>query len=380
MNVLDIVKSSGSIGNTKKKYQKAFNDLEEGACYHDPMGMRTGKQFTSKKKFFEQDREQIEMFNEMQEKGFSVEDSIREVRKALDTGDWDLPTYFLPEVELVNPEITPLADMLARQAISQQTVNVTSVASGDEPSVEEDIESQNTDYDHSDITFQEHTWDVGSYSIMCGVSDKMILASQPQRNPESIVENVMMETIRQFEEEQIWDGGDDGVFQGTTDGTDVTASFQDVIDTGPGIEHADVDEGSFTESDLRSIITEAMKNGASRSDLAVVTNFTAYENLQSDLNTQTRYIDFGEELDYGFQTLNFDGVPVMASHGSPDTAGEDEFHTVCFNMSRTYLGMLQDSVVRPLGRHGPQEKVAVDTYGALVHERPEHVVGVLGTS
>lgn len=379
MNILNIVKGSGNIGNTKKKYQKAFNDLEEGACYHDPMGMRTGKEFTSKKNFFEQDREQIEMFNEMQEKGFSVEDSIREVRKALDTGDWDLPAYYLPEVELVNPEITPLADMLARQAISQQTVNVTSVGEGDEPTVQTDIEAQNTDYNHSDITFQEHTWDVGSYSIMCGVSDKMILASQPQRNPESIVENVMMETIRQFEEEEIWDGGDDGVFQGTTSGDDVTASFQDIIDTGPGIEDAAVDEGSFTESDLRSIITEAMKKGANRSDLAVVTNFTAYENLQSDLNTQTRYIDFGEELDYGFQTLQFDGVPVMASHGPPDAAGEDDFHTVCFNMSRTYLGMLQDSVVRPLGRQGPQEKVAVDTYGALVHERPEHVIGVTGT-
>ena len=342
-------------------YRKSFNDLSDETTYHDPLGMRTGKSFTAKDKFFEADREQIEMFNRYQKNGFSVEDSVYEVRKAVDSGSWDLPVYYLPDVSLVNPEITPLADMIPRQTVSQETVNVTSILESNEPDVKTDIESQSADYVESNVTFTEHNYDVDSYSIMLGVSDKMILASQDNRQPLSVAEDVGMETIRKFEEFQMINGSD--IWSG--------ASLTDNATT-----EVTTDATNTTKENVRDLISKTRQSGCSLSDMAIVMDFEAYDSLKGDLTDVEKYdlIDTNE-FDYGYRSLKFDSVPVLPSTGF-DSITTGDAHTIAFNMSRTFLGMLQDTVVRPLGRTGPQEKIALDTYGAFVSERPEQVYSI----
>ena len=360
------VNTKAMTGQTPKSiFKRAFNDLDDGVCYHDPTGKRTGKRMSAKTKFYEQEKDAIDLFNDKQEKGFSVKDSIDEVRKALDTGDWMLPTYYLPSVELVNPEITPLADTLPRRTTSKEKVRVTTVQEGDEPNVETNLESQTADYAHSDITWTEKEFTVDSYSIMSGVSDKIILASQADRQPLSIVENIIMETIRKFEESNIINGTDVWSGDSLTDNNTTSLS---------------VDQTMTTESDIRDLITDSREAGANLSDLAIVTTFETYNQLKSSLDNYTKYDLVSEdEFSFGYETLKFDSVPIMPSTQFNSISGGDP-HTICFNFARTSLDMLQDTVVRPLGRTGPQEKIAVDTYGALVNERTEHIYSLDETS
>lgn len=349
----------------RKVYKRSFRDLREGACYHDPTGKVTGKRHSSKSNFYEQEKDAIDIFNDQQEKGFSIQESIKEVRKALDTGDWMLPTYYLPTVELVNPEITPLADTLARRTTQKEKVRVTSVEDGNEPTVQTDIESQTADYTHSDISWNERQFEVDSYSIMCGVTDKVILSSQESRQPLSIVENVIMETLRKFEEKNILHGND--VWTGDSLVENSTTSVS-------------VDQTMTTESDIRDLITSSREAGANLSDLAIATTMETYNSLKGSLDDYTMY-DLVREEDFGFgyETLKIDTVPILPTTQFGTISGSDS-HTVCFNFAKTSLHMLQDSVVRPLGRTGAQEKIAVDTYGALVQERPQHTFSLDETS
>lgn len=350
------------IGNPSKLKKSSFNDLEDGDLYHDPFGKRAGRQVLAKSDFYDRYKESFEKFDEYQEKGFSVQESYTEVKKELDTSDWDLPIWFLPDVELVNPQMTPLADLLPREVTNRETIKVTQVLDGDEPSVNTDIESEFGDYSESSMDWNTLSYDVSGYNVVLGISDKLQLADDGLRNPRQAVENVALASIRQWEEEEIIQGSDD--------------VFTSLVDE--STESDTVDEANVERGDVRSLIKDARKAGANIDDLGIVTSFDAFEALQNDLDTYTRYTPM-EEFDFGYETLVFDGVPVMPSHGFGDPGAGDE-HTIAFNMGSSFMGMLMDSTIRPLARTGANERIAVDTYGAFVQEKPDHTYHLANTA
>lgn len=349
--------------NPKSLNRKSFQDLEDGDLYHDPMGKRAGKSVLAKSDFYERYEDSYKMFDELhKEKGLSVMESYKEVRKSLDTTDWSMPIWFLPDVELVNPQTTPLADMLAREATDRDTIKVTYVAEGDEPGVNTSIESEFTDYSENDMDWSELSYDVSGYNVVLGVSDKIQLADDGLRNPRQAVENIALQRIRQWEEEETILGTDD--------------EFTSLVDE--STESDSVDEDSTGEADIRGLIKDARKAGANIEELGIVTTFDAYESVVSDLTEYTRYTP-QEEFDFGYKTLTIEDVPVMPSHGFGDRGAEEE-HTIVFNMGRSFMGMLMDATIRPIARTGPNERIAVDNYGTFVMEKPDHTYHLANTA
>lgn len=306
----------------------------------------------------------------MQRKGFSVKESLTQVKKNLDTGDYTLPSYFLPELFIVQPQQTPVADMIPRETVQRKTVYAQ--YQSEEPSVSWGLENTSDggvhNYSRSDATYSENSYDVYGYGLSTIVEDKMILAQQTLRSAESQTQRAQMIAMRQSEEKQILFGtsgynGDGSGFSGFADkGTKYTS-----ISTGSGTDYL---------TKIRELIDEVEYQGGTRENIVVITDFETHQYLRNDLDDFTRYQMLDEdELGFGFSALEIDGVPVWKSHGidkQSSLSSNNEF-IFAVNMDSTYMGMLQDVTMKPLAKQGPYEEIATDAYGACVMEAPSHI-------
>jgi hypothetical protein len=369
-------------------FKNSFGDLPDGTIYRDPAGFKTGESVELQKEFWEAltskpvpalgGKTVIEKWNELQRKDFSIEETMSEIRKSLDTGDWTLPLDILPEVFVINPEQTPMADLMTRMATQDDEIVATPVEDDIEPSFGLEDPNVGTDadgnyvYDYDQPTYGDLSYDVLGLGAATRISDKMILASANLRNASATQEQSLVRGMRKKMERQIIhgtdaaEGGDANGFQGLNDIGSV------ISDLGDPSSLSDADVEDYT----RELIDEVEYQGAPREDIAIVCDFDWHRRLRESLVDNVRY-DAGDEMAGAFTSLEFDDVPVYKSHaftrlsdlGSATTAAP----IYAVNMNATYLGMLQESALEPLARLGPQERVSVSNYGCLVAEAPSHI-------
>lgn len=352
-------------------YRNSFRDLPDGTIYRDPMGVRAGEPVTLQKDFWDAmaDSGVVEMWDRYQQNGFSVSQTVKEIRKNLDTGDWALPLDILPDVFVVNPEQTPMADLMARETTQSETVAPTPLTA--HPDISWGLETTGDSegsYDYDDPTYtSDLTYDVLGYGAATRLEDKMILAaSSIPRAAESTTEAAFMRAMRQEEEAQIIGG------QTTND----ASGFQGFDDLGSTVSDAEVDEDTDSASDYenatRLLIDEVEHQGAPRESIAVVCDFDWHRRVRESLTNDIRYVDVLDHLDAGFQTFDLDGVPVFKSHAitriTDQSADSTNNQAYSVNMSAVYLSMLQETSVKPLAKVAPQEQFAVDAYGVLTDE------------
>jgi len=371
-----------------KMFKSSFNDLADMTIYRDPMGMKTpgvrGENTVElQKEWREALKSQpiaefdgqtlVEKWNSLQEDGWSVQETYREIRKNLDTGDWTLPRDILAEVFVINPERLPMADMMTR--VATQDDEVVATARTEEPSISWGLETTNDtegSYTYSDATYEgDPVFNVVGLGAATRLEDKLILASSNLRNAESTTQQAFMRAMEQEIERQIilgttnnasgWDGLNDFATGGSYDG-DTPVQIGDPANANP----------EDFEQATRTLIDESEFAGAPKETLAVVCDFDWHKQVRDSLVSQQRYEGNLEELNAGFSTLTLDNVPVFKSHAIPrifdraDGSTYEQAYTV--NMDATYLAMLQETSMKPLAKVAPQEQMAFDAYGTLVSE------------
>jgi len=207
------------------------------------------------------------------------------------------------------------------------------------------------------------------------LSDKLILSSQNLRNAESAQEQSLVRGMRKKMESQIshgtnaTQGGDANGWDGFNDIGTTIDDLGDPADTNVTPE--------LVEDTTRELIDTVEYNGAPREDIAIVCDFEWHRRLRESITDNVRYNDPNSEIMAGFSTLTFDDVPVFKSDQmtrlSDIPASETRDSVYAVNMNATYLSMLRETSVQPLARIGPQERFAVDSYGVLTAEAPEHI-------
>lgn len=399
----EIAKSRAEIKKSKgQMYESSFGDLPQGTIYRDPVGWKTGGRRGENPSELQKSRWQqlatesipalakfvsdgedptlVNAWNSLQEKGFSIEKSTDEIRKSLDTGDWTLPLDILPEVFVVNPEQTPMADLMTRVTTQDDEVVATPVNADPEPSfglespdVGEDAEG-NYQYQYEQPDYGDLSYTVEGYGMAVRTSDKMILSSANLRNAESTQEQSAVRGMRKKTERQIihgtdaGQGGDPAGFRGFAD---LGETIDDLGDPG-----ALLDTPEDIEDATRDVIEEAEFAGAPRDNLAVVCDFDWHKGLRESLTNDVRY-GSGDSEAGAFVDLVFEDVPIYKSHAMdrlsevPSTETRNAVYAV--NMDATYLSMLRETSVNPLARLGPQERFGVDAYGCLTAEAPSHI-------
>ncbi len=364
-------------------YKSSFGDLEPDTIYRDPLGWKTSggvgqNAITLQKDRFKQLAEEpvfddgssiLEKWNSLQRKGFSLQETTREIRKNLDTGDWTLPLDIIPEVFTVNPERLPMADTMTRVATQDDEVVPTPLT--DNPEFEFGLET--TDDTEGSYTYKDADYDdtlafpVIGMGAATRLEDKLILASSNLRNSESTQEQAFVRGAQQTLERQI--------IQGTDYNADGFDGLNDFISSGEGDVITDLDPDSANPEDFenatREIINAAEYEGADRDRLAVVCDFDWHNEVRESLVDNVRYEPMDETFGVS-STLDFDGVPIFKSHGIPrirdraDGSTYNQVYTV--NMDATYLSVLQELQVKPLAKVAPQEQTAFDWYGTLTSE------------
>lgn len=363
------LKSPAKINNEAKQiYKGEFNDLPDGAIYWDPAGFKSKKSVNYRDEIFKSQEDLVKEFDEYQNKGFSLSESIKEVRKNYDTGDWSIPIAHIPDVYVVQPEQTPIADMIPRETTDSDTVKAT--REDDQPSIEmgtlENTSDTEGSYTYADGSYTTKSFDVVGYGVASRLEDKMILASNQIRSTESVAEQAHMTAMRQEEERQI--------ILGTSNDTNGWSGFKDL---GTNYESLDMSGSDINVLDkTRELVDEVEFQGGSRDSIVVVTDFESHRELRGELDTYTKYEMLDEdELGFGFSTLEVDGVPILKSHAitRQSNLSSGDLSMVAADMSSNYMAMLQDISVKPLAKVAPQEQFATDAYGTLVSEAPSHI-------
>lgn len=332
--------------------------------YWDPMGFLNsrGEAVNAKSKMFEKWQGAFQEFNALARDGWPLQEAAKEVTKSLDRTSFSLPIFFTPDVFQTSQEDLPLADMLARTAVQEDTIKVDELTDVGEASTFD----EGTDWDENDDTYNSLTYDVVAYGRRNEVTDFVQLAANTLRSTRALTEDQQVESIRRYEERQIIVGQGDidaGVTANDTDGWDSLTDHAAASGT-----TEDAAGGTITRSLVRDAIRDLRRKGASRDDIVHVTDHKTFQDLQEDVEDFTMYESPADTLSFGFQALEVDGTMVLESHGSPDVDGDRLFTS--FDASANYLGMLQDVTMHPLARDSPTENFATDAYGVLVSESP----------
>lgn len=366
----------GTINNREQQvaHQRAFGGLVDTvnksaglpgdkAFYWDPMGTRTGgpengEPINFKEKMMEKWAPAFEQFNEYAAQGWPLSEAAKEVSKAVDRTHFSLPIFFTPDVFITDTEDLPVADMIARAAVQEDTIEVDErVDTGETGQFDEA-----TDWPQASDSYDNHTYDITAYGRRDEVTDFVQLAANTLRSTRALTEDNMMESIRKYEERQI--------LLGTNHDAN---GFEGLLDFATTNNNVDSSTEVIDKTAVRDNNRNLRRNGASRDTIVHVTDHYTFQELQEStgLEDLTRYDNPGDNLSFGFQTLDIDGTPVVETHGLPDT--EQDRHFISFDTSAYYMGMLQDATMHPLARDSPTENFAVDAYGALVGESPSRV-------
>jgi hypothetical protein len=345
--------------------------------YADPMGFQTGGEPVDlRRKMFERGWEDaFQEFSKQVRDGAEFRDAAKNVvEKAYDRSNVSLPIFVSPDVTITDTRQTPLADMVARVAIEEDTYKTDELT--DHGAAERYFEpgtNGGTDetWVENDDSYTTHSYDVVPYGRQTAVTDFLQLAASTLRSSRSLTEEALVRSIRFYEEAQAIQGTGSVSNIGGNDPDGFDGLF-DLADSGNLTDEGT--SGTLDESKVRSDTRTLRRNGADYDDLVGVTDHKSFEDLKGSVDDFVRYQSPGDELNFGFRALNVDGVPVVESHGCPDTDGSRLF--VMADMSTVVMAMLQDATLHPLARTTPEEDVAVDAYGVLAASAPsERIAG-----
>lgn len=345
--------------------------------YADPMGFHTGGEPVDlRKKMYDAGWDDaFTAFNTEVREGAELRDAAKQaVSKAYDRSNASLPIFVSPDVTITDTKQTPLADMVARVAIEEDTYYTDELT--DHGAAERYYEpgtNAGTDetWVENDDSYTTHQYDVVPYGRQTAVTDFLQLAASTLRSSRSLTEEALVRSIRHYEEAQM--------VQGTGSVTNIGGNdpngFDGLFDLAAGANLTDEGgTGTINESKVRSDTRVLRRNGADYDDLVGLTDHKTFEDLKDSVDDFVRYQSPGDELNFGFRALNVDGVPIMETHGAPDVGGSRLF--VMADMSTVSMAMLQDATLHPLARTTPEEDVAVDAYGVLAASSPsERIVG-----
>jgi len=353
-----------SFGQFVEKATQAAGMPGDQVPYWDPMGFLNsrGEAVEAKSTMFEKWQGAFQEFNRLAREGYPLQEAAKEVTKSIDRTSYSLPIFFTPDVFLTDQEDLPLADMLARTAVQEDTIKVDELTDVGAAS----SYGEGTDWPENDDTYNSLSYDVVAYGRRNEVTDFVQLAANTLRSTRALTEDQQVTSIRRYEERQVIQG------QGNVD-ADLAANDASGWD---GItDHAASDGttndkagATITRSDVRDAIRDLRRKGASRDDIVHVTDHKTFQDLQEDVQDFTRYDSPADDFSFGFQSLEVDGTMILESHGSPNTSGERLFTS--FDASAHYMAMLQDVTMHPLARDTPTENFATDAYGVLVSEAP----------
>jgi len=349
----------------------------EEVLYADPMGFHTGGEPVDlRTKMYEAGwQEAFTEFNRKVRDGAEIREAAKDVvSKAYDRSNASLPIFVSPDVTITDTKQTPVADMIARVAIEEDTYKTDELT--DHGAVERYYEpgtNGGTDetWVENDDSYTTHSYDVVPYGRQTAVTDFLQLAASTLRSSRSLTEEALVRSVRHYEEAQ--------AIQGTGSVTGIGGNdpngFDGLFDLADGGNLTDEGgSGTMDESKVRSDTRTLRRNGADYDDLIGVTDHKTFEDLKDSVDDFVRYQSPGDELNFGFRALNIDGVPIVESHGSPDSGGNRLY--VMADMSTVVMAMLQDTTLHPLARTTPEEDVAVDAYGVLAASAPsERIVG-----
>lgn len=386
----DVIKSAGS--NITEKEQAHAKEASFGGLfetveqetglpggevlYKDPFGWKTSGPALENSLYYPQKmfegpseesdgwKEAFTEFNKLQREGMEVREAAKQVAKAVDRTSYSLPIYVSPDVYVSSGRDTPLADSIPRVAVQSDTIQA-----------DEEIDSgtvgafaEGGTYPTGDGTVINHEYDIYAYGRESDVTDFVQLSASPLRSTRSFTEDQMMRSMRKYEENQM--------FQGTNNDVNGFPGLAQFVEDGTGPTGLDMTTdaagAAITENSVYDAVNRLTSEGASRDRIATFLPHDLYTSLQKTLNDYTRYDTPGENLSFGFQTLDISGSPVFESHG----VAAGEMWTV--DMSSLYAGMLQDTTLHPLAKTGPSESFAIDTYGALVAEGVSHITQTTG--
>jgi len=380
-----VVKASTGRGELSKKeqteaHEAAFGPLldtvskETGlpgdeVLYRDLMGFHSGgRPVDLVSKMY--DRVWSDLFTEFNHKvrkGASIYDATREVIKAADTSQFSLPIFVSPDVNITDREDTPFADMVARVAINEDTYKTDELTA--HGSVERFYEPGTNSgtketWASNDDTYATHSYDVVPYGRQTAVTDFLQLATNTLRSQRSVTEEALARSVRHYEEAQ--------AFQGTGSVTGISGNdsngFSGLPDLAAAGNVTDESSASISTSKVRSDIKTLRRNGAEYDNIVFYTDHATFDDLKDEVDDFVRYTSPGDGLDFGFRALNIDGVPVMETHGCPDSSGSRLF--IGADMATVNMAMLQDVTMHPLAQTDPQEDIAVDAYGVLAASAP----------
>jgi len=339
--------------------------------YHDPMGFTTGgKPVDLRTKMYEKVwAKAFDAFNAEVRKGAHVYDAAQKVSKSLDRSVFSLPIFVSPEVTITDERQTPIADMVPRVAIEEDTYKVDEQT--DHGAAERFYEpgtNSGTDetWVSNDDTYLTHTYNVLPYGRQTAVTDFLQLSANSLRSTRAITEEALMRSQRFYEENQIVRGN------GTAASADVAGGGFDANGWAglPELVASEADQltdeggtGKMSVAKVAEHIEELRRDGAAYDDILHITDHKTFNDLKREVDDFTRYQSPGDSINFGFRALNVDGTPVMESHGAPNTDGERVFAS--FDASEHIMAMLQDATMHPLARTTPQEDVAVDSYGVF---------------
>ncbi len=376
------VKSSEGQINAREAqvaHRRCFGDFVEKATksagmpgdqvpYWDPMGFLNSRNeaIEAKSTMFEKWEGAFQRFNELARQGYPLQEAAKKVTKSIDRTSYSLPIFFTPDVFISDQEDLPLADMLARTAVQEDTVKVdelTSVGSADSY-------DEGTDWPENDDSYNNLTYDVAAYGRRNEVTDFVQLAANTLRSTRALTEDQQVTAIRRYEERQLIRGK--GNATGVT-GNDTTArAWQGLSDFASSDGTTNDKTGStITRSDVRDAIRDLRRKGASRDDIVHATDHKTFQDLQEDVQDFTMYESPADDFSFGFQALEIDGTMIMETHGSPNSSSSRLFTS--FDASAHYMAMLQDVTMHPLARDTPTENFATDAYGVFVSESPGRV-------
>ena len=268
-----------SFGNFVERATKSAGMPGDQVPYWDPMGFLNsrGEAVEAKSTMFEKWEGAFQEFNRLARDGYPLQEAAKEVTKSIDRTSYSLPIFFTPDVFITDQEDLPLADMLARTAVQEDTVKVDELTDvGSASSFDE-----GTDWAENDDTYNNLTYDVVSYGRRNEVTDFVQLAANTLRSTRALTEDQQVEAIRRYEEDQIIVG------KGNVD-ADLAAADANGWDS--LTDHAssdgttnDVAGGTITRTLVRDAIRDLRRKGASRDDIVHVTDHKTFQDLQEDV-------------------------------------------------------------------------------------------------
>lgn len=331
---------------------------EDKVTYYDPVGWQ-GKPVSAREKLYEAENwgEKFEQLNDAIRKGASPFEAIQQ--KSLDISGYSLPVYTVDELFISDGERSPLVDSLARVAVDTDEVELDEVT---DVAIADSFADGGADVAAQDDTIQTHQYTIENQGIVKQVTDKLIHTNRYGGPNETAIERGV-EGVHRYLERQ--------ALQGTNYDAD---GFEGLADWAGSLGNAnDVAGASELGSELvRDAITYLEELETNRGDIMAVTDATSFRNLKDDLQDFQRFEAPTDKLSFGFTALEFDGVMIAQTHGTPSTDGSREFYA--FDASKTFWASLADVSVKVLAETlDTQQDTLVYSHMSLVSQAQKRV-------